>query len=488
MIKRWLIIPLLGMVGFGFRTQVGQMLHTPDELPAQNCIQGKEDGLSYSDGVPTPSKAPEPLPFPKDLIIQHPVNIPEILHRGRTLVPRHFMPDELSLQPFEGYPEDIAKVGEVLRQADQGKRIRLTFFGASHTAGDFWTGHIRRVLQARYGDIGHGFVMPVAMSKGSRGSDLNLCSSGEWVRDYVGKEDGWGDPYYGLGMTVSSDDPSHFSWLETTHQNPIGRRFSQAHIFTLGQFGGGSLLTQIDRNPPLLLSTSKEEPQLLHTRIDLTSNAHRLTVSPAGDGTVRFLGVSIEDSGPGVLVDAIGIRGRQANTWLKWDDDLLRDMLSIMQPNIVVLAYGTNEANDSDYSMDNYERDLRAVLDKLKRVHPNDACILVGPSDRGTQNSAFIRKSDQYLVWERTQLVAEIQRRVSPDFGCVFWDWQQATGGVGSMIAWKYTVPALASADLIHFTAKGYQVSGDLFIQALDDAAEHFTTRPRKVFFRKKHY
>ena len=70
--------------------------------------------------------------------------------------------------------------------------------------------------------------MPVAMAKGSRGSDINLCSSGEWFRDYVGKEDGWGDSYY-VGMTVSSDNPKHLR-LETPTKSNRSPVF-QAHIF-----------------------------------------------------------------------------------------------------------------------------------------------------------------------------------------------------------------------------------------------------------------
>ena len=53
----------------------------------------------------------------------------------------------------------------------------MTFFGASHTGGDYWTGHLRRILQARYGDIGHGFTMPVPMYRSARAHDINLCAS-----------------------------------------------------------------------------------------------------------------------------------------------------------------------------------------------------------------------------------------------------------------------------------------------------------------------
>lgn len=463
----------------GFRTQIGKMLWLPEEIPAQSCREALDLGLDYTDSIPTPPTTPDILPFPKALEIEPPKKLPRISLIGNTIHPTHFMPAQLGLQPLEGYPEDLVKIGQVMRRADAGERVRITFFGASHTAGDFWTGHIRRVLQARYGDVGHGFIMPVAMAKGSRGSDINLCSNGNWMRDYVGKEDGWNDDYFGLGMTVSSDDPTHFAWLETTHQNPIGRQFSTAHIFTLGSFGGGSLLAQVDRSSPLLLSTQKEEPQLLHTKLVVPDRGHRLTLSPSGDGMVRLLGLSIERDGPGILVDSIGIRGRQAFTWLRWNEFLLRDMLSTLNPDIIVLAYGTNEANDSDYTMERYSEDLRAVLQKMKSVHPNEACILVGPSDRGHEES-----EKHFSVWERTQLVADVQRNIAPEFGCAFWDWQQATGGVGSMITWNHTSPKLSSPDLIHFTPQGYQVSADLFVQALDDVALHYQRKPNKKRFR----
>ena len=37
--------------------------------------------------------------------------------------------------------------------------------------------------------------------------------------------------------------------------------------------------------------------------------------------------MSLESEGPGALVDAIGIRGRQAKTWLEWNEIIFRDML-----------------------------------------------------------------------------------------------------------------------------------------------------------------
>ncbi|MEC7985726.1 MAG: GDSL-type esterase/lipase family protein, partial [Myxococcota bacterium] len=204
---------------------------------------------------------------------------------------------------------------------------------------------------------------------------------------------------------------------------------------------------------------------------DTFEGPHRLTLSPAGDGPVRLFGVSMEVAGPGVLVDAIGIRGRMAKTWLRWDEDLFRESLQTLNPNVVVIAYGTNEASDSDYSVEHYSRDLRKTLDLFRRVAPDKGCILVGPSDRGKK---MPRSRKKFSVWERTKLIAEAQRDIAPEYGCVFWDWQQAMGGEGSMVAWRYTDPPLAAKDLLHNTSKGYIHIAERFIEALDDAARHY--------------
>lgn len=450
----------------------------PAELPAQRCTEAKDLGLDYSEGRPAPPKAPSPLPFPDVSEVSPPQKLPRLSRLSR--YPDIFLPEELGLQPFEGYPEDIGKVGEILRRAENGERVRISVFGASHTGGDYWTGHIRRVLQARYGDIGHGFTMPVRLYSGARGADINLCSYGEWTRDYVGRTDGHNDDLLGLGMSVSSEDPAHFAWLETTHTNPIGREASIFEILSLGQFGGGSFLAQIDRSAPVLIPTHSESTTLIHTRLEVAEGSHRLTISPTGDGEIRLFGISVEKPGSGVLVDSIGIRGRQARTWLSWNENLLQSALHVLAPDLVVLAYGTNEANDTDYTMEKYREELREVLEKLRRVQPRSACILVGPSDRGTE------KKGRYTIWNRTELVAQVQRETAPEFDCVFWDWQQATGGKGSMIAWHFTDPPLASPDLIHFTPQGYVHSAELFLEALDDASQHYTKPSRKPFFRRR--
>ncbi|MFH1469018.1 MAG: GDSL-type esterase/lipase family protein [Pseudomonadota bacterium] len=408
-------------------------------------------------GAPSgpPHVAPDPAAMPQVTVDGTPAEVASLPGADVEALPP---------QPLEGAPEVLAAIGAVLARAEAGQRVRLSFYGASHTAGEFWTGHLRRLLQTRYGDVGHGFVLPAALYKGDRAQDVNLCRTEGWQPDWAGRREGHGDGLLGPGgMSVSSSDPADFGWLETTRSNPQGRAVAFFDVYALAQPGGGTLLLTVDAAAPREVSTAAEAPDLLRFRVEVPDGPHRLTLAPAGDGEVRLFGVSMERPGPGVLVDAMGVRGKEARTWLAWDEGMAARGLASLDPDLVVLAYGTNEANDARYELDAYRADLRAVLARLHAAVPGAACLLVGPSDRFMD-----LKHDRYAIWDRTAGFAQVQREVALASGCAFWDWQQASGGPGSMLAWRLHEPALGSKDGIHFTRAGYELSAERLLEAMD--------------------
>ena len=379
-------------------------------------------------------------------------------------------PDALPAQPLQGPPEVLARIADTFARADAGERVRLSFWGASHTGGDFWTGRIRHALQERWGDGGHGFVLPAALYKGHRASDINLCRTDGWMSDWHSKANAYKDGLLGFaGMSVGSQDPRDFGWVETARSVRYGRTVDHFDVWTLVQPGGGTLLLTVDGGEPFAVSTAGEAPALQLHRIEVSSGKHRLQVAPRGDGPVRIFGVSMEADGGGAIVDSMGIRGREARDWLHWDEDLFGGGVVGLAPDLVVLAYGTNEAADQRYSMDAYRADLDAVLSKLRRALPAEQvpCILAGPSDRGWKHG-----DGRFAIWDRTAPVAQVQREVAAEHGCAFWDWHAAMGGDGSMIGWYYADPKLGAGDLIHHTKAGYVWIADRFIAAIDALKE----------------
>ena len=437
-----------------------QVIHIPKtEGPlslsprCSDYLDRKIDPKAPKAAPPVKHSPPDPTGMPVLLVGDDPTSVSSLPGS---------LPDQLPLQQLEGSPEVLRRIRDVMREAGAGLRKRISFFGASHTGADMWTGRIRRLLQDRFG---HGFILPAALYKGYRGSDVNLCRTKGWLADWVGKRNGHGDGRLGpAGMSVSSSNSRDFGWIETTRQNKHGRKVSSFEVLSLQQPGGGGLLLQVDGGEVHRIETSGKEFTLGRTRIEVSDGPHRLQLRPAGDGEVRLFGVSLEREGAGVLVDAMGIRGRQMKTWLQWDQGLAKAGLEALGPDLVVLAYGTNEASHQNYTMDEYRSDLSLALSQLRSRLPEEVpCILAGPSDRG------IRLGDnRFAIWSRTEPVSAVQREIASTYGCAYWDWQAATGGPGSMVAWYFTKPRMAARDLIHFNRRGYQWLGDRFVAALD--------------------
>lgn len=372
--------------------------------------------------------------------------------------------EEIPVVPLEGRPEDLARLGERFRRLD-GQRTRITVYGASHTGADLFTGRLRRVLQERYGDLGHGFVFPAALYEGDRGQDINLCRTGGWRADWPGKKGGRDDGLYPFGAALSSADPADFGWVETTRDNPQGRAASRFEIFSLGEPQAGTLQVRVDGLPVEEIEQRRDEVRLLRHRVEVPDGPHRLALSPKGDGEVRLFGVSVEREGPGVIVDAIGVRGRTASSWLRWDEELASRALASLGPDLLALAYGVNEANDGHLTPERYREQLRQVLGRARAAAPQAHCLLIGPTDRGRKVGR-----DSYVIWDRTAWVAQVQRELAPEFGCVSWDWQAAMGGPGAAITWSLLSPPLMASDLIHLSARGYAWSADRLLEALERA------------------
>jgi hypothetical protein len=99
----------------------------------------------------------------------------------------------------------------------------------------------------------------------------------------------------------------------------------------------------------------------------------------------------------------------------------------------------------------------------VREVAPNASCLLVGPSDRPLQDEVTGEWGPRPL----TDAVNDVQRRVSAEVGCGFFDVAKFMGGQLSMLRWIAAVPPLGTADHVHFTAAGYTKFADVLHDAL---------------------
>ena len=442
------------------RLQMPESLAPNDRCPHRMIEKHRQPKLSsWQRRSPKNAHIPEDLPAGERHIIarQESNRLDETTTLGADLM-------EPPFQGFEGRPEDVAAIRAVLSKAEKREGItRLAFWGASHVEADNFTGRIRQILQDEYGDGGHGFLLPARPLTYYRGRDVELCSTASWRGDYV---KGQGSDTGGLlgmgGASVTSGDPEQFGWLQTTRRGEYGRSVSRFDLHLLHQPAGGGLLVQIDNQEPIRLTTAGEALQAALYQFEVPDGHHRLLVRPLGDAPVTILGASMEREGPGVIVDAMGIRGRTASTWLHFEPKLQKALLSARLPDLAVLAYGTNEANMRSLTHERYRAQLTLTLARMRELMPQTPCLLIGPSDRAVRD-----RQGRWRTWIPTYEVAQIQREIAPEFNCGFWDLALATGGPDSMAQWVVSTPRLGNRDRIHFTRAGYERLAEHFVLAL---------------------
>jgi lysophospholipase L1-like esterase len=341
-------------------------------------------------------------------------------------------------------------------------QARLLFYGASHTASDTYTGQLRRLLQARFGDAGHGFVLPAPPWRSYRHSDVNIDGTLTWWADWVGRPGANPDGLYGLaGVSLKSSSAEDYASLSTTIDSPVGRSVGRFELFYLEQPGGGGLEVRIDGRLMGRIQTGGLVPRAAYHTFDLEDEGHRLELYPLGNGEVRLFGVAMDRHLPGIIVDVLGINGHRAENQLKWHEGLQIEHLRRRKPDLIALAYGTNEVGDEGAPIELYAEQLDLVLQRLKRAVPGASCLLIGPSDRPAQ----VRR--RYEVRARQGEIIQAQRQAARRHGCAFFDLVAFMGGPGSMVDWVRADPPLGAPDHVHFTSLGYERMGTALYDAL---------------------
>jgi lysophospholipase L1-like esterase len=356
-------------------------------------------------------------------------------------------------------------------------QARLLFYGASHVAGDLFTGHIRRELQIRFGDAGHGFVLPVHPWRTYRHRDINIESDGKrWETQRIRVGDTEVEQVGLAGVAMMSQRLDSFGAVYTAEEGDYGRNTSFFELYYKKHPRGGEMDVFIDGRRARRVSTRAAEVSTGYATFRLPDGQHRFEIRTLSRRPVWIYGLVAERDQPGVVVDTLGINGSRARYQLLWDEDVYREQIRRRRPNLVVLAYGTNESGDES-PIEEYERDLRIVVKRMKDAVPEASCLLIGPSDRPMQVEERVFEDRS-----RTAQLIEVQHRVALEYGCGFFDLVAFQGGALSMVQWAANDPAYASQDHIHYTRVGYQRLGEVLLSALlDGMPESAAPEPASV-------
>lgn len=382
--------------------------------------------------------------------------------------------NEPALAHFHAALEALATTPE------QKNKVRILAYGASHTQADIYSSYLRYYLQSRFGNGGPGFI-PVGMERGWSRHDFRVRSHDVQVQ-YVQAKAPLEVPrtpaasrarhHFGLSGSAALTGPDGWVKITPTNDSNPDLTASQYGLFYAADPDGSAISVRVDGGLPVRLPTRASSVEARYHTFQRPLGWHDVEVRSLGQGQSRLFGLSVERIGPGLVVDTLGIRGTRAASMLLWDQKLWEEHMQRRDPDLVLLAYGTNETTDRDQPIEHYAADLARVLVRVRQALPAASCVLVGPGDfPKSEHGGWVTRP------RLLEIIAE-QRRLAPQFGCGFWDAYSFMGGAGAMDEWVRANPRMGAPDHIHLTTRGYvrmgMMLGDALMRAYD--AQHVSS------------
>jgi lysophospholipase L1-like esterase len=367
--------------------------------------------------------------------------------------------NEVALESFHNALDALSNT------PDQKNKVRIAVYGASHTQADIYSGYLRYYLQSRFGNGGPGFI-PLGVERGWRHRiDFKIRASRFKVQ-YVQKKTQPPNGRFGLPGIAAVGGPNGRILISPENGTDPELTASQYGLFYAAEPFSGDIAISVDGEAPVRLPTRSKQLEARYHTFERPLGWHDVEIRSLGGGGARLFGLSVERAQPGLVLDNLGIRGTRAASMLHWDQALWEEHLRRRPPDLVLLAYGTNETTDRGQPIGTYTRDLRQVLTRLRHALPEASCVLVGPGDFPKA------KGNVWVPRPRLLEIISEQRRLAPEFGCGFWDTYAFMGGEGSMDRWVRANPRLGSPDHIHLTPRGYvrmgMVLGDALMRPYD--------------------
>ncbi|MGE0551000.1 MAG: GDSL-type esterase/lipase family protein [Kofleriaceae bacterium] len=387
-------------------------------------------------------------------------------------------------------------------RGDPNGRALLVFFGDSHTAGDAMTSRLRVTLQTKFGDAGRGLVAagkPRARHYYQR--DVRYGASGQW-RSAIGGSRTDREPFGLVGIRVWGQQKGAQLWVATCDDCSAGARTGQFEVLYQAGPDHGLLRYRVDDQPWQQLDTKTAEIEPPHPGrhvIPVADGSHKLTLEHGGNGMLELYGVVLERLRPGVIVDSLGIVGRRLVQLRSWDWSIIGEQLATRDPRLVVLQYGTNEADDRLLDLQELARSLDDTILRIRAAAPAASILILGPPDMGVRaaGKACDRRKPPAkpsnaavdapaavdagvapeCTW-RTPAVLEqiiaVQRAAAVRNRVAFFDTFAALGGPDRMDGWVNADPRLAFKDHVHFTGAGYRMWADALSSALLDGYDQW--------------
>lgn len=375
--------------------------------------------------------------------------LPECVHPEESVL--HFPGSRAAQDRFYAKLDSLVATGR--------GNVNVWHVGGSHVQAAFFPNRIMNGLDSLTVRGDRGFLFPLKLAETNYDKSYRISTTGSWVAPILTRASAERRPRYGItgygARTVSPDASVSF------RLNADGSdRWTCESVRVLGY--GSS-----ERAWPYIICLADTlrfdyEPATQSYLFHLpapTDTVHLQFHIPEGE-EFTLNGLQPVSWRPGVNYFASGVNGAALPSWLDRCVDLERDM-QLVHPDLAILAVGINDSAVSakDFKPEKFKDNYRRLMRMVLRSNPECAFVFVTNND----SYRYVRRGMSYN--QNTETVRQAMMELAEEFGAAVWDVYAIMGGAHSIEKWRDA--GLAKVDRLHFTDVGYELLGDLFVEAL---------------------
>lgn len=409
----------------------------------------------------SPAEVPAERPARSELLAKN-ANYPAYVAR-----PEDAEPGAMQIENADRLDYYFAKL-TLTELAIPGAITRAGQWGDSVIGGDGLTESIRRKLQERFGDAGHGFHIMGKYNRWYHHRGMRYEEVRAWDNCLIIYKCQRDTSRYGYGAVASTARGRSLSRFQTMPKDPppgIGDSVSRFELWYQKHPDGGGFEIRVDDKLVKVVNARAAAISDEVESIRVPDGEHSFEVSATGTGVARAYGVVMERDRPGVVWDELSMIGSFTQRLDYQDAQHLAGQIKRRDLDLMVFILGgndlTREKTDLKHSTEAYEREYTRVIRKFRAGKPEASCLIMSTTDHAEHVGGAI------VSREIVGRLGAAQRRVAQQEGCAFYDTYHAMGGPGTVERWRKANPPLAAPDLRHPTLPGQRYIGNAFYQAL---------------------
>ena len=322
-----------------------------------------------------------------------------------------------------------------------GRPVRIAYLGDSFIEVDILTSSLRALLQQKFGGRGVGFIEmdpPYATNRSTvrqRSGGWNtfcLLDKGKYETNR-------------LALSGRYFVPQGVAWTEVSGVKQPRLDSADVHTLYLRSTAGIEAGIKLDNGPTLAMrSGGTGSIEALSYR----GRAGKVRWQVPATAGLTCWGVA-EEGATGIVVDNFSLRGSSGTVLAAIPERNLCELNAVRPYDLIVVQYGLNVANKKQQDYSRYAKQMKEVIEHMKRGFPQAGILLVGVGDREDRINGELRTMPGILALNK------YQQNLAAECHVAYWNLFEGMGGEGSIRRMAEAKPAEAGKDYTHINLRG---------------------------------